>query len=390
MTHDRVTLPGALIPFGWRAMAQKAAVLLRAGEPLGRVAGEAALRLALFSVAQAGWAADELSSPGWRRAALRGPLFVLGHQRSGTTWLHRLLVQDPRLFGLPLHAQLLPAVSLQRGLAALGRADAQLGGPIARRLSRLEGRLFGPLDDLHVLRFGEVEEDEFVLWGLFASGMVANDTPRAAASRALDPLRDFEAWPAAMRDSALSYYRAVAQKAAHLRATPSGPTPWLCAKNPAFTAKVDALRRFFPDARFLFVHRDPLEAIPSRLSLARAIWRRRIPGFGEMSPAQVETFVGDSVRTYRAAAAAAPGLPAERVAVVTYEALRADPQREVGRVFARLGLGEPQGDLARALATPPSGRVSKHRYDLEAFGLDAEQLRARLGAAARPPQEPRA
>jgi len=388
VSHPGGGLPGALVPFHWRWFFKKYAVLLRAGEPLRRVFGEAAIRLALLGAVQAGWLADEALTPGWRHAPFRGPLFILGHQRSGTTFLHRLLAHDQRLLGLRLHEQLLPATSLQRALAAVAAADARLGGALTARVHATEERLFGPLDDIHRLRFGEVEEDEFVLWGLFASIMAANDTPRAAASAALDGLRDFASWPTRAQDEALGYYRAVLQKAAW-RATPSGAAPpWMLAKNPAFTQKIAALRRVFPEARCVLVHRDPLEAIPSRLSLVRAIWRRRVPGFTEMSVVQVETIVRDSLRTYHAALHAASTISGDELVVVAYPALRKDPAGEVARALSRLGLGAPDPALARALGALPAAGASGHRYGLEDFGLTREGLAARLGDAAAPPPDP--
>ncbi|TNF36013.1 MAG: sulfotransferase, partial [Deltaproteobacteria bacterium] len=248
--------------------------------------------------------------------------------------------------------------------------------------------LFSPLDDIHRLRFAEIEEDEFVLWGLFASHMAANDTPRAAASAALDGLRDFDRWSEAARDAALGYYRAVLTKAAHREARAGAPPPWMLAKNPAFTYKVAALREAFPGARFVHLHRDPLEAIPSRLSLVRAIWRRRIPGFDEMTPAQVETVLRDSERTYRAGLENAAALGPEELVVIDYRALRADPAGEVRRTFDRLGLGRPDARLAARLDTLRPARPSEHHYALEGFGLTREGLAARLGEAAATPPDP--
>lgn len=384
-----MTLAGPRVPFFWGWLARKLAVLLREGEAPRRVVAEAAIRISLFGTTQAGWLADEVVAPGWRRARFSGPLFILGHQRSGTTFLHRLLAEDERFYALKLHEQLLPAVTLQRGLAALGAFDrARLGGRLSARLSEVEERLFSPLDDIHRLRFSEIEEDEFVLWGLFASAMAANDTPRAAASAALDGLRDFDGWPRSRQRQALGYYRAVLTKAAHRRARPGRPAPWIVAKNPAFTHKVAALQATFPGARFVHLHRDPVEAIPSRLSLIRAIWRRRVPGFTEMSRAQVETVLRDSVRTYRAAWRNAQTLGPDALVVVDYRSLREDPAGEVRRTLARLGLGAPDAELTARLdalrPAPPSG----HRYALEEFGLTREDLAARLGEAAAPPPDP--
>ncbi len=368
-------LPGAIVPFRWDVFAKKYALLLRAERSKGAVAGQLAFRLGLFAALQAGWALDEVAARGWRDARLRGPVFVLGHQRSGTTFLHRLLASDGRATALRLHEMLLPAVTSQRAIAGLGSLDARLGGALARRLRATENRLFGPLDDLHRSRFDAIEEDELPLWSVFASVMVANDAPSAAASPDFDPLRDFASWTPAAQASALGWYRACLLK----KARRVGGAPWVIAKNPAFTHKVDALDRVFPDARYVFLHRDPLATIPSRLSLIRAIWRRRLPGFDEMTPAQIETVVADSVRTYRAAVRFASALPPDKHIVIAFDALRADPAREVSRICARFGIGQPDRHLRAALAALRPRGPTRHRYDLDQFGLDAATLSQRLG-----------
>jgi len=82
----------------------------------------------------------------------------------------RLLARDRARFrALSLHEMILPAVTAQRAIRWAARLDARTGGRLARRIERARERVLGPLDDLHRLRLGEIEEDEFVLWAIFAS-----------------------------------------------------------------------------------------------------------------------------------------------------------------------------------------------------------------------------
>ena len=378
---DWTWLPGAVVPFNWAAFARKYRLLLREEGDFRAVAGQMAFRLALLAAGQAGWAVDELAARGWRNARCLGPLFILGHQRSGTTFHHRLLAQDrTHARALALHEMLLPAASVQGALARLGAWDARRGGGLGRRLADAEQRLFGPLDDLHRLRFAEIEEDEFVLWGIFASAMCANDSPSSTERRDLDGLRSFHDWPPERQARALGWYRACLLKKLH-REPPAGDEPaWVVSKNPAFTHKVPELLRVFPDARFIYHVRSPLETIPSRLSLIEAIWQRRFPGFAKMSPRQVEVIVADSLRTYLSAEEELPKLPEGRRLVVRYEDLTRDPRGTVESVYRRFGLPGPDADLAAALArlARREPHESKHRYDLAEFGLTEDYLRAKL------------
>ena len=379
---DWTRLPGAVVPFDWAAFVGKYRLLLREEGDLRAVAGQMAFRLALLAVGQAGWAIDELAARGWRQARCLGPLFILGHQRSGTTFHHRLLAKDrTHARALALHEMLLPAASLQRALARLGAWDDRRGGGLHKWLAGTEERLFGPLDDIHRVRFAEVEEDEFVLWGIFASAMCANDSPSSTARRDLDGLRSFHDWPQDRQARALGWYRACLLKKLHREPPAAGEPAWIVSKNPAFTHKVPELLRVFPEARFIYHVRSPLATIPSRLSLIQAIWRRRFPGFTKMTPAQVEVIVADSLRTYLSAETAARALPGDRWLVVRYEDLTRDPRGTVESVYRRFGLPGPDANLAAALSELAGGKKrheSAHRYDLAEFGLAEEVLREKL------------
>lgn len=371
---------GELAPFGWAAFLRAVRFELAHEPGWGRTLARAAGRLAHLALLDLGLAADTLLLPGRGRAPLAGgPLFILGHQRTGTTALHRLLTHDPRLSAPRLHELLLPPTTVQRGLDALAALDAGRGGVLGSALTALQERLFGPLDDLHRLRFDAIEEDEFALWAVFASVMCANGTPALAASDALDALRHVDRWPPGRAEAVFSYYRAVLERHAARSLAATGRAPIVVAKNPAFTHKVPLLLAAFPDARFVFCHRDPVSAIASRLRLVEAIWRRRRPGFSGLSAPQVETLVADSVRTLSAAAHWARELPAERRVVASLDDLARDPTGVARAIVVDLlGLDALAPELVAACASsrPPRPRG---RYELGAFGLDEATLRARLG-----------
>ncbi len=376
-------LPGALMPFDWEAFRRKHRILHRDHGGLRAIAGPIAFRLFFYAVGQSSWALDELLDPRWRRAEMRGPLFILGHQRSGTTLLHRLLSED-KTHGrsLLLHEMLLPADSAQRALRRIVSWDKGRGDAWADRLRRLEEKKFGPLDHIHRLRFGEVEEDEFVLWAIYASAMCVNDSPLTTADDKLDDLRHFDRWPRERQVRALGWYRACLLKKVHREPSPDPQSPpWIISKNPAFNQKIPALLRVFPDALLINLVRNPLQTIPSRLSLIQAIWQHRFPGFQTMSPPQVRTIVEDSLRIYNLAERDLAAVPAERRITIRYDALKENPRREVEKIYRRFRLPGPDASLAAALqeaSLHTETHVSRHRYSLKDFGLDESELRERL------------
>ena len=163
-------------------------------------------------------------------------------------------------------------------------------------------------------------------------------------------LRSFESWSADRQAQVINWYRACVLKHVYRSERAGAPTGrWLLAKNPAFTQKVPALRRVFPGARFAVLARDPLQAIPSRLNLIRAIWRRRFPGYGEMTARQVRVIFEDSVQTYLSAERELAALDDRDVLVLRYVDLVRDPKGTLTHLYRRFDLGEapPEEVLAQ-------------------------------------------
>lgn len=379
-------LPGIWIPFNWTAFASKYHLLIRRQRQPVAVLAQMALRLALYSAAQAGWMIDSLAARGWQHLPLQGPLFIIGHQRSGTTLLQRLLVQgQDQICALALHEMLLPAISLQRSLDRVARTDLRWGGHLSTHFHRLQDRLFSPLDSIHRIRFDEVEEDEFALWTIFSSAMCLNDAPITTELAELDRLRHFDQWPMDQKIRALGWYRACLQKKMY-RESPRGSAPtkkWIVSKNPAFTHKVPELRRVFPRARFVYLVRNPLETIPSRLNLIQQIWRRRFKGFIQMSPRQVETILADSIRTYAAAERDLPTIPDESCLTIQYTDLVADPQEAAERIASHFNLPLSPSALssaARHLVEVRHPSTSHRRHTLDEFDLEETRIRRQLAA----------
>jgi omega-hydroxy-beta-dihydromenaquinone-9 sulfotransferase len=304
-----------------------------------RALREAVLRAGIALLAEAGWRLDD-------RAPLPDRvLLVVGHQRSGTTWLHRLLSAQPGACALPLHGLLFPADAWQSLFRRVGWRPV---------LTRIEGRLFASLDPLHRIRFCEPEEDEFALWAIFRSPMNALDRP----------------WPPGATpeiDGDEAAHRFYAQVVA--RATRRSGARYV-GKNPHFTHRIDAVRRELPGARFVQLVRHPAEAIASRLSLIRAIWRRRFPGFADLEPHHVETIYRSSVRCYR-------GGDGRADLDIAYADLVDDAAGTVARIHRFFDLEPPGPGLRQAVAasTRPPGPPPDR---LETFGLARERLAADL------------
>ena len=118
-------------------------------------------------------ALDHVLFPGFRRCAVREPVFVIGHARSGTSLLHELLARDGERFSTFLTWELfLPAIVQKKLVRGLGRLDrAWLGGAVDRRIKAFEDRAFAKGREMHPMSLTRPEEDEFLFAASCASGV---------------------------------------------------------------------------------------------------------------------------------------------------------------------------------------------------------------------------
>ena len=112
----------------------------------------------------------EKREPERLRASILPPLIVTGLPRSGTTYFHRLLAEDPRLYAPPLWHMLAPV--LPKGAAGPRLHRMRLKAELA-----VFNRLAPSLDAKHVTRADEPEECIFLTAPSFRSPIFWSLTP---------------------------------------------------------------------------------------------------------------------------------------------------------------------------------------------------------------------
>jgi omega-hydroxy-beta-dihydromenaquinone-9 sulfotransferase len=366
-------------PFALRDFSLKQLALARQ-LGLGAALSTGALHIGLLGANLVGGLVDAALFRGWRAERIESPVFIIGMQRSGTTFLHRLLSADSATRALRFWEMVLPTVTAQRAVGALGRWDAARGGPWRDGLQRWQERSFGAMDTIHRFRLDAVEEDEFVLWTTFMTDMCALDSP-VCAEPCLARLRAFDQRPRAFQRRAMAWYRAALQRHQHTQRA-QGALPFrYVSKNPRFSQRVPLLREAFPDACFVHLVRDPRETIASRLSMLDAIWRQRYPRYTGMGPAQVALVLEDCAKTYTLAQRDLAGVPEAQKVTLRYPEHSQQPRRTVLALYEHFGWAPPDQAMLAALEGAEVQALearTAHRYELERYGLDAAAIEARL------------
>ena len=314
---------------------------------------------------------DRRLHPEIARQEIREPLFIVGLPRSGTTLLHILLAADPA-HRAPLTWEVMtpsPPTSQDR---------QQRIQQAARNLAAL--RWLAPtFETVHTTGAELPQECVSLMSPTFMSDQF--DT--------MYKIPSYRAWFFSQDlRPAYEYHRRFLQ---HLQVRQAGER-WVL-KAPAHMFAAPALLSIYPDAHFVQVHRDPLEAVASVSSLVTIL--RRV--FSDaIDPVQV----GHDALIYWAQALktflrARDQLPAGRVLDLHYADLRRDPIDAVRRVYEHFGWSfsnELEAQMRLTLAQQTSQTNGVHRYDAAFFRLSGrdgfEEYCERFGVLTSPSNEP--
>jgi hypothetical protein len=319
------------------------------------------------------FALDPLLFPSLRRTEVGTPVFILGHARSGTTLLHRLMSRDAdRFSAFLLYELFFPSLLQKKAIRFFAACDAWLlGGAIERRIRVWEERKFGKTRHMHAMSLTEPEEDDGVLTYSCASGAWIVRLPYLGE---LD-FYHVDERPLRERRRLMNFYKECVRRQLCL----NGGDKIHLSKNPTFAGRVESLIDTFPDARFVVPFRNPYETIPSLLKLMKVAWKMRRWSDAEMQRS-LHVLAEQSVHTYRYPLEVLARHPETPHAIVDYAELVAEPRKVVERVYASLGLP----------VTPAYARVldeeeqkarrheTSHAYDLAEFGLRADAIHAEL------------
>jgi hypothetical protein len=314
---------------------------------------------------------DDLLFPQYRRVEIGTPVFIIGNPRSGTTLLHRLLAKDrQRFFSFCTWEIMFPAIVQKTALAFLGRLDRRLGGFMARGIERLEEAWLKEFNKIHPVGLFLPEEDDKLLLHAVSSLDLIWLFPFPELTRLA---RFDEAVPAMEKQRIMDFYTACVKRQAYVRGGGS-----LLSKNPLFSPKVRTLWERFPGARIVYLARNPLDVIPSMLSMADRLLERTS---GEKaSPAMEEALYEGLKFFYTYPLGIFDGADPGACAIVNYEDLVRDPARVVEEVYARVGF-EMTAEFRETLGVAAARTLtyqSEHAYSLEARSVTRARIVADL------------
>ena len=313
---------------------------------------------------------DELFFRGYRHVEVKAPVFIVGNPRSGTTFLHRLLARDEANFcSINLWEILFaPSVTQRKFAWAVAAVDRRLGGLLHRILMWFDHRFVRASNVMHKMSLVVPEEDEYFLIHQGATIIAGLFFGFPKATR---PFVHFDSeLPRREKRKVMRFYRHCLQR--HLYA--HRESRQILSKNPFFTPKVDALYQTFPDAKIIYLVRNPLSVVPSYASLSAHWWQ--MLGEPEKRYPHADYILESTQHWYRYPVERLQQAPAESRAFVNFHELVADPEKVVTEIYEHFGLHlSPEFAAILKEATVRSAQhTSDHQYSLEGTGFTRDQI----------------
>jgi hypothetical protein len=317
---------------------------------------------------------DYVFYPRHRKQEIDRPIFIIGNPRSGTTFLHRLLLGAGGMAAFELWEMLFPAITARKLL-----------GGIVPRLDRLSPARYHP-SDVHDTSLRGIETDD-VAWffrtidGPFAWAyfLAWQDTWGSKLSRrefAIDGVTPRE------EDRFFGYYEAIWRRNLTLKRANR-----VLAKTSMLTMRLDAVLRRYPDCRLVYVIRDPVEVIPSGMSLLASVLENGYDVWNRTREEDQRRWVDNLYQAscdmlrYFYDAQTAGLIPERNLCVVRYEDLISNLEPTMTRILEFIEI-EPTAafrEEIRAQAERQRSYSSNHEHSPSQFGLTPDRIRADLG-----------
>jgi hypothetical protein len=300
---------------------------------------------------------EEEAAPAILEEPIVKPIFITGSPRSGTTFLHTLLAQDPSI-AMPRCWQTIfpyPAKGARRDTR---RRQVQ------RQLSFFQ-RLAPEMATLHPLNAESPQECTEITSQVFQSLRFETTHHIPSYQKWIDTTGHLAAY---------RFHKRFLQHLQHQQ----DARRWIL-KCPDHVHALNAIETVYPDCGFVFVHRDPLRVIASAAKLTEVI---RSPFARSVDKHEIgRQAVGRTLESAHTMMARTRTTAPERLFHIHYADLVRDPMGVVESLYGQFGVemtGEGRERMQRFLAG--SHQHGTNHYSFEEFGLDPQNLSAQFAS----------
>ena len=321
-----------------------------------------------------GRALDHVFFPGFKRQAIRKPVFIVAPPRSGTTFLQKLLARNRDVFAPVLMYQtIFPSITLQKIILGIAGLSQKRDGLLGEIIQWVERHFFGGWDNMHKMRFNQPEEDDGFFVYTFVTEAIYLLFPYV---RLLWGAGFADDLPLPQRRRVMRYYRTCLQRHLYLH----GPDKVLLSKATQLSGSIFSLREEFPDARIINILRNPADSIASHVSVFYPVWKWVDPALPKKSRESFE-YAELAAAWFRHLEEKDSQADRDRYLRIRYRDLVSNPGDAVRSIYHHfhIHLSNTASRQITQAARQSLEYKSTHHYSLREFGLSVDWLRHELG-----------
>jgi len=276
----------------------------------------------------------------------KNPVFIIGHWRTGTTYLHQLMNLNPAFLTPSLFQ-----VAIPEGFMVSRQYYKPVMNGLVPRVR--------PMDNVK-LGMDEPQEDEYALLRMAAFSplekLIFPDKPEFFLKCPLDflpPPHLQQHWESMLK----LFFTRLSLKSNRI----------IVSKNPFNSLRIPALYRLFPDARFIHIIRHPEEVIPSSIHMFDIVQRQNIMNRNRYTP-QIHDILPVLDQVWTTIRKDLASLPGQQVMELKYNELVARPLESIKAIHEKFGFAFP-GEVQNSIKDFASKMSS---YQTNRFHLNEE------------------
>ena len=263
---------------------------------------------------------DSFFIPSIKNLTVSNPTFIMGFNRSGTTFFHKFLSRSDQFTTATAWDMIFPSIVLRKLLGFIPYILSRV------RLDKIEKK-----DRGHEVKLDQVEEDEMLLFlhKLDSKWVTNNLVPWMlyqyrdfSRNVGIDNVNNMK-----RNKDSFAFYKNFWKKQMFLQ----NNKPILSKANP-FVFKIDSLLNAFPDGKIIFIVRDPLETIASYFSM-----QEKIKYGNTMTKTELKLYREEAYKEildwYKATEDAQNKIDSSNFIILTYNELIDDLKGSIERCF---------------------------------------------------------
>lgn len=244
------------------------------------------------------------------------PIFIIGHWRTGSTFLHQLMNLDPNLAAPTLFQVAVPDSFL---------VSHRYYRPIFSTMVEKHRPM-----DMVKLGMDEPQEDEYAIFRITdCSPLERIVFPKSTGYFLLrnddfmPPPEKIDQWSAAVT----GFYRKLSFKTRKI----------IVSKNPFNSLRIPLLIKLFPNARFIHIGRNPLDVVPSTVNMWNIVAKQNALNDNFAKPG-IHDVVEAMENMHKIIQKDLASLKSNRHTIVRFEDLEANPAEIMHQLYASIGL----------------------------------------------------